>query len=405
MLSNEIAFIHSANTETKKKELFSKVRSGKIRFLIGSTAKMGAGTNVQDRLIALHHLDVPWRPSDIEQQEGRILRQGNMHNKVHIYRYVTEGTFDSYSWQLIENKQKFISQIMTSKSPVRAADDIDEATLTYAEVKALATGNPLIKEKMDLDIKISRLSSAKANYNKQKYKLENDIYNTNPTQISKYKDLVLSYNRDISLYNSNYIQDNFKMLVNNKVYTKSIDAHTAILNTIKISGLNGLDQIKIGEFCGFDLKVSFSSISNIIYLSAVGATSHSIELGTSAQGNVVRFNNLFKNMSENLSKLNDCLVNLEHQLEIAKIEVDKPFKYEKELKEAQARLIEVENLIDSADEQSDRNKNLSPTDELNEHQDVQQINGLKDLISDAQRELEQEKSSKNLIYNKQLGID
>lgn len=393
VLSNEIAFIHSANTETKKKELFSKVRSGKIRFLIGSTAKMGAGTNVQDRLIALHHLDVPWRPSDIEQQEGRILRQGNMHNKVHIYRYVTEGTFDSYSWQLIENKQKFISQIMTSKSPVRAADDIDEATLTYAEVKALATGNPLIKEKMDLDIKISRLSSAKANYNKQKYKLENDIYNTYPTQISKYKDLVLSYNRDISLYNSNYIQDNFKMLVNNKVYTKSIDAHTAILNTIKISGLNGLDQIKIGEFCGFDLKVSFSSISNIIYLSAVGATSHSIELGTSAQGNAVRFNNLFKNMSENLSKLNDCLVNLEHQLEIAKIEVDKPFKYEKELKEAQARLIEVENLIDSAAEQSDRNKNLSPTDELNEHQDGQQLNGLKDFIASAQRELDRNKNN------------
>ena len=324
-----------------------------------------------------------------------------MHNKVHIFRYVTEGTFDSYSWQLIENKQKFISQIMTSKSPVRAADDIDEATLTYAEVKALATGNPLIKEKMDLDIKISRLSSAKANYNKQKYKLENDIYNTYPTQISKYKDLVVSYNNDISLYSTNHIQDDFKMLVNNKVYTKAIDAHTAILNTIKSSGLNGPEQIKIGEFCGFDLKVSFSSISNVIYLSAVGATSHSVELGTSAQGNVVRFNNLFKNMSETMTNLNKRVVNLEHQLELAKIEVAKPFKYERELKEAQARLIEVENLIDSGEKSEE---NLSST-ELNEYQDGQQINGLKDFICAAQKELDKDKSSGNLLHNKQLGLD
>ena len=180
---DEIAFIHDANTDQKKAELFAKVRSGQVRFLIGSTSKMGAGTNVQDRLIALHHLDVPWRPSDIEQQEGRILRQGNRNRKVKIFRYVTEGTFDAYSWQLIENKQKFISQIMTSKSPVRSCEDVDESALSYAEVKALATGNPYIKEKMDLDIQVSRLRLLKANYTSQKYRMEDNIVQHYPRQI------------------------------------------------------------------------------------------------------------------------------------------------------------------------------------------------------------------------------
>ena len=189
---NEIAFIHDANTETRKAELFAKVRSGQA-VLLGSTAKMGAGTNVQDRLIALHHLDVPWRPSDIEQQEVRILKTGNMNDKVKIFRYVTEGTFDSYSWQLIENKQKFIGQIMTSKSPVRSCEDIDEAALTYAEVKALATGNPYIKEKMDLDIQVSKLKLLKANHTSQKYRLEDNIVKHYPAQIATMKEKKLRY--------------------------------------------------------------------------------------------------------------------------------------------------------------------------------------------------------------------
>lgn len=200
---DEIAFIHDANTDQKKAELFAKVRSGQVRFLIGSTSKMGAGTNVQDRLIALHHLDVPWRPSDIEQQEGRILRQGNRNRKVKIFRYVTEGTFDAYSWQLIENKQKFISQIMTSKSPVRSCEDVDESALSYAEVKALATGNPYIKEKMDLDIQVSRLRLLKANYTSQKYRMEDNIVQHYPRQIVMVKELIEKLEQDIALYEQN----------------------------------------------------------------------------------------------------------------------------------------------------------------------------------------------------------
>lgn len=198
---SEIAFIQDANTDLRKVELFAKVRSGQVRFLLGSTAKMGAGTNVQDRLIALHHIDVPWRPSDIEQQEGRILRQGNQNEKVKIFRYVTEGTFDSYSWQLIENKQKFIGQIMTSKSPVRSCDDIDEAALSYAEVKALATGNPHIKEKMDLDIQVSRLKLMKANHLSQKYRLEDNITRIYPQQIEFLEEFIQAFQRDIEQYN------------------------------------------------------------------------------------------------------------------------------------------------------------------------------------------------------------
>ena len=199
----EIAFIHDANTELRKAELFAKVRSGQVRFLLGSTAKMGAGTNVQDRLIALHHLDVPWRPSDIEQQEGRILRQGNQNDKVKIFRYVTEGTFDSYSWQLIENKQKFIGQIMTSKSPVRSCEDVDEAALSYAEVKALATGNPYIKEKMDLDIQVSKLKLMKANHTSQKYRLEDNITKHYPQQIAIFKERINGFTADMQKYEQN----------------------------------------------------------------------------------------------------------------------------------------------------------------------------------------------------------
>ena len=228
---DEIAFIHDANTDQKKAELFAKVRSGQVRFLIGSTSKMGAGTNVQDRLIALHHLDVPWRPSDIEQQEGRILRQGNRNRKVKIFRYVTEGTFDAYSWQLIENKQKFISQIMTSKSPVRSCEDVDESALSYAEVKALATGNPYIKEKMDLDIQVSRLRLLKANYTSQKYRMEDNIVQHYPRQIVMVKELIEKLEQDIALYEQNAAtsKDKFHMQVGSGVYDTRKDAGNAII--------------------------------------------------------------------------------------------------------------------------------------------------------------------------------
>ena len=260
---NEIAFIHDANTELRKAELFAKVRSGQVRFLLGSTAKMGAGTNVQDRLIALHHLDVPWRPSDIEQQEGRILRQGNQNDKVKIFRYVTEGTFDSYSWQLIENKQKFIGQIMTSKSPVRSCEDVDEAALSYAEVKALATGNPYIKEKMDLDIQVSKLKLMKANHTSQKYRLEDNITQHYPHQIAIFKERIEGFTADMNKYAKNKPEDKeqFFMQVGGKSYTDKKEAGTAIIAMCKeIKGINA--SADVGEYLGFKLNaVSYTHLT------------------------------------------------------------------------------------------------------------------------------------------------
>ena len=227
----EIAFIHEANTETKKAELFAKVRSGQVRILLGSTPKLGAGTNIQDRLIALHHLDCPWKPSDLEQQEGRILRQGNRNQKVKIFRYVTENTFDSYMWQILENKQKFISQIMTSKSPVRACDDVDDTALTYAEIKALATGNPYIKEKMDLDIQVSKLKLMRANHTSQIYSLESDIARRYPAEITAAKERIAGLKTDLAVAKPLLEQDKekFSITVEDRVYTDRKEAGSAIL--------------------------------------------------------------------------------------------------------------------------------------------------------------------------------
>ena len=227
----EIAFIHEYNTEAKKAELFAKVRAGQVRILMGSTPKLGAGTNVQDRLIALHHLDCPWKPSDLEQQEGRILRQGNQNDKVKIFRYVTENTFDAYMWQILENKQKFISQIMTSKSPVRSCEDVDEAALTYAEVKALATGNPYIKEKMDLDIQVSRLKLMKANHTSQIYRLEDNIAKNYPKQIEVLQERIRGFQTDMETVRKNLPadKDNFSMKVGNRIFIDKKEAGTAIL--------------------------------------------------------------------------------------------------------------------------------------------------------------------------------
>lgn len=268
---SEIAFIQDANTDLRKVELFAKVRSGQVRFLLGSTAKMGAGTNVQDRLIALHHIDVPWRPSDIEQQEGRILRQGNQNEKVKIFRYVTEGTFDSYSWQLIENKQKFVGQIMTSKSPVRSCDDIDEAALSYAEVKALATGNPHIKEKMDLDIQVSRLKLMKSNHMSQKYRLEDNITRIYPQQIEFLEEFIQAFQRDIEQYNEKLAanKQHFFMNVDGQLYTEKKDAGLAIIDMCK--RLNGINSTAdIGEYLGFKLNLTFDSFNNRFLLNIKG---------------------------------------------------------------------------------------------------------------------------------------
>ncbi|MBR4342738.1 MAG: DEAD/DEAH box helicase family protein, partial [Lachnospiraceae bacterium] len=377
----QIAFIHDANTELRKSELFAKVRSGQVRFLLGSTAKMGAGTNVQDRLIALHHLDVPWRPADIQQQEGRILRQGNMNDKVKIFRYVTENTFDSYSWQLIENKQKFIGQIMTSKSSVRSCEDIDDAALSYAEVKALATGNPYIKEKMDLDIQVSKLKLLKANHTSQKYRLEDQIAVHYPKLIETLKERIEGFKADIALYNANKPvepekaevseqndktttpvekeakkdntekTDNFRMIVAGKLYDDKKEAGTAIISMCK--ELKAFKEAtEIGEYLGFKMSASFEPFTSKFKLTLKGQISHEVEIGGDAGGNIVRIGNMLEGMEKQLQEADLRLSNAEHQLETAKAEVTKPFEKEQELNDKLARLTELNALL-NMDEKGD----------------------------------------------------
>ena len=342
----EIAFIHEANTELRKTELFGKVRSGQVRFLLGSTQKMGAGTNVQDRLIALHHLDVPWRPSDIEQQEGRILRQGNQNDTVSIFRYVTEGTFDSYSWQVIENKQKFISQIMTSKSPVRSCEDVDEAALTYAEVKALATGNPYIKEKMDLDIQVSKLKLMKANHTSQIYRLEDNIAKHYPKQIETLKERIRGFEADIETAHKHMPEDkeSFVMKVGSRTYYDKKEAGTALIALCKQMNTMG-QTVPIGEYAGFAMKVTFDFFNRKFVMSLKGEISHNLEIGSDALGNITRINNVLENMDKELSEARTKLENVSHQLETAKIEVQKPFPAEQELKEKMERLAALDALL------------------------------------------------------------
>ena len=349
----EIAFIHDANTEKRKAELFAKVRSGQVRFLLGSTAKMGAGTNVQDRLIALHHLDVPWRPSDIEQQEGRILRQGNMNDKVKIFRYVTEGTFDSYSWQLIENKQKFIGQIMTSKSPVRSCEDIDEAALSYAEVKALATGNPYIKEKMDLDIQVSKLKLLKANHTSQRYRLEDNIAKHYPMQITALKERLEGYRADIQTYAAHkpVDKDAFSMKIGNRTYTDKKKAGAALIDMCRSAKQPNM-AVTIGEYQGFKMSVSFDSFFSKFTISLKGSLSHEVEIGADPLGNLQRLSNALEGMTGKMADVEQKLSNVEHQLETAKVEVTKPFAQEQELAEKLERLAELNALL-NMDEKGD----------------------------------------------------
>ena len=349
----EIAFIHEANTEIRKAELFGKVRSGQVRFLLGSTQKMGAGTNVQDRLIALHHLDVPWRPSDIEQQEGRILRQGNLNPKVKIFRYVTEGTFDSYSWQLIENKQKFIGQIMTSKSPVRSCEDVDEAALTYAEVKALATGNPYIKEKMDLDIQVSKLKLMKGNHTSQKYKLEDNIAKHYPQQIAILKERISGMEADIQTAKANLPADKeqFLMKVGDKFYTDKKEAGAALVEMCKEMKTVNVPAT-IGEYAGFKMAVSFDSFNHKFVMNLKGQLSHNLEIGSDPLGNIARINHALESMPKQLAEAQTKLETVERQLETAKVEVTKPFAQEAELAEKLERLSALNALL-NMDEKGD----------------------------------------------------
>lgn len=343
----EIAFIHEAGTEAKKAELFAKVRTGQVRILLGSTPKLGAGTNIQDRLVALHHLDCPWKPSDLEQQEGRILRQGNQNEKVKIFRYVTENTFDAYMWQILENKQKFISQIMTSKSPVRACEDVDDAALSYAEIKALATGNPYIREKMDLDIQVSKLKLMKANHTSQKYRLETDIAKNYPVQIAAQKEQIAGLRADreaVKPILEEKEKDNFSMMIGGKTYTDRKEAGTAIL-----AACAGLKAVKsngqIGEFHGFSLNASYDSFYQTYKLTIKRQCSYQIEIGKDVLGNLQRISNALTGIEKRLTEAEQKMENLLSQLATAQEEVEKPFPKEAELTEKMERLVELNSLL------------------------------------------------------------
>ena len=342
----EIAFIHEYNTEAKKAELFAKVRAGQVRILMGSTPKLGAGTNVQDRLIALHHLDCPWKPSDLEQQEGRILRQGNQNDKVKIFRYVTENTFDAYMWQILENKQKFISQIMTSKSPVRACEDVDDTALSYAEIKALATGNPYIKEKMDLDVQVSKLKLLKANHTSQIYRLESDIAKNFPVQISALKERIAGMQIDSQVVKSVDLQDNdtFAMTVGNVLYEDKKEAAEAL-----IAACAGLKTVstggKVGEYHGFTLSASYNMFSNAFELTVKGKCSYKLEIGKDPIGNMQRIHNTLSSIGRKLTESEQKLETVQQQLATAQEEVKKPFPKEAELNEKMERLSELNALL------------------------------------------------------------
>ena len=337
----QIAFIHEANTEVRKKELFAKVRSGQVRVLMGSTFKMGAGMNVQDRLVALHDLDCPWRPGDLEQRSGRIIRQGNRNKEVHIYRYVTESTFDAYLWQTVENKQKFISQIMTSKSPVRSCEDIDEAALSYAEIKALCAGDERIREKMDLDVDVARLRLMKANHQSQQYRLEDNILRHFPAQIEENKGFLSGFEADMKMLEQHpHPKDGFAgMEVKGDLLTDKDNAGAAILEAFKDA--KGLESVPIGSYRGFSMSLTVENFGKDFILTLKGKMSHRVELGKDARGNLVRIDNALAQMPERYKTVQGRLENVQAQLATAKAELGKPFPQEAELKEKSARLAEL----------------------------------------------------------------
>ena len=367
----EIAFIHDANTEVKKTDLFSKVKSGQVRFLLGSTAKMGAGTNVQDRLIALHHLDVGWKPSDLEQREGRIIRQGNMNKRVHIYRYVTEATFDSYMWQLIESKQKFISQIMTSKSPVRSCEDVDDTALSYAEVKALATGNPEIKEKMALDVEVSKLKLLKANFVSNHYRLEDDIAKNFPQQIAVLNKSIEGYKADLAKYQANRITDpeKFVMEVGGTVFYEKKEAGAALLAVCQ-SMKQADAMINVGQYQGFSIRLKFDSWNKEFILSLKNENVYRVCLGSDENGNIIRINNALEAIPQKLAEAERKLETVQGQLKNAMEEVKKTFPKEEELNQKLERLSELNALLNMDEKETVMEVEGEQDEEKEEHQSL-----------------------------------
>ncbi len=345
MPADQIAFIHEANTEVRKKELFAKVRTGQVRVLLGSTAKMGAGTNVQDRLVALHDLDCPWRPGDLAQRKGRIERQGNQNPLVHVYRYVTEGTFDAYLWQTVENKQKFISQIMTSKSPVRSCDDVDETALSFAEIKALCAGDPRIKERMDLDVEVSKLKLMKADHQSKQYRLEDQLLKYFPEEIEKHKGFIQGFEADLETLAAHpHPEDGFAgMEIRGDVLTDKENAGAALLDACK--EVKGSEPVQIGSYRGFTMSVEFSAWKQEYTLLLKGQMTHRASLGTDPRGNLTRIDNALSQMPQRLEATKAQLDNLYQQQAAAKEEVGKPFSYEDDLRVKSARLVELDTLL------------------------------------------------------------
>lgn len=341
----EIAFIHDANTEAKKKELFGKVRSGQVRVLMGSTQKMGAGTNVQDRLVALHDMDCPWRPSDLAQRLGRIIRQGNLNPEVDIYRYVTENTFDAYLYQLVENKQKFIAQIMTSKTPLRAAEDVDETALSYSEIKALATGNPLIIEKCELDMQVGKLNMLKASHLSQRYALEEMVLRKYPEAITQLTERIAGYEKDVQLVAAHpKLKDGFVgMVILDTPYADKEAAGKAIIDVC--TKMTGSDAVALGQYRSFSLTLSYDGASNEYRMTMKGTLSHTVVLGADVFGNITRMDNALESFPDKLKAVREDLESNKVQLENARTEMDTPFAKEDELQQKTARLKELNILL------------------------------------------------------------
>ena len=342
---NEIAYIHTANTEQKKKELFAKVRGGEVRILMGSTAKMGAGTNVQDRLIALHDLDCPWRPSDLQQRLGRIVRQGNQNPEVEIFRYVTEGTFDAYLYQLVESKQRFIAQIMTSKAPARAAEDVDETALSYAEIKALATGNPQIIEKCNLDMEVSKLNMLRASHLSQRYALEELVLRKYPAEIKELSERIAGYEQDSARLaeHPKPAEGIAPMVLNDVTYAERENAGKAIIEAC--THMNGAETVSIGSYRGFSMLLSYDGAANEFRMVLKGKLSHTAVLGADAGGNVTRSDNALEKITEHLANARSQLAHTTEQLENARTEMTAPFPKEAELAEKTRRLNELNVLL------------------------------------------------------------
>lgn len=339
---DEIAFIHEADNESKKKELFSKVRQGEVRILMGSTQKMGAGTNVQDKLIATHHLDCAWKPSDLTQRNGRMIRQGNENEKVFVYSYVTEKTFDSYMYQLVEQKQKFISQIMTSKTPARTMEDIDDKALTYGEIKALATGNPKILEKTTLDTEVSKLKLLRQEFMNQKYSLQDKVIKYFPEEIARLNNKIAAMEEDTVKLNEctkTNIDGFSPMKIEDTLYTEKQEAGKKLLECVQ--NLKSMEVKEIGEYRGFAMEISFDSFTKNIRLKLKNKFSYSIDLGTDINGNITRINNCLENIEKDIPHEREKLDNTNFQLENAKMEVQKEFPKEQELKEKLQKLDEI----------------------------------------------------------------